>query len=250
MEAYKISENEFTKRLQKFESIACQGNGYMCVRNSLEEDYVRSHRNSFINGVFNAPHGEVAELASLPDATNFEITADGERLDMQTGEVEDYSRVLNMKNGETIRCFKRTDKNGVKLEAEFRRFVSFVKKHIVAEKVIIKPLQDVTLTVRSRIDGKMTNSGVQHFRSTELRSYSDGRIGLCTETLQSKVKVGVQSVLKCNVTAKCSVQTERRGVFVCMTLNARAGEELVFEKISSYASSRDLGFDENDSVEK
>ena len=53
MEAYKISENEFTKRLQKFESIACQGNGYMCVRNSLEEDYVRSHRNSFINGVFN-----------------------------------------------------------------------------------------------------------------------------------------------------------------------------------------------------
>ena len=100
MEAYKISENEFTKRLQKFESIACQGNGYMCVRNSLEEDYVRSHRNSFINGVFNAPHGEVAELASLPDATNFEITADGERLDMPQIAFEMFGKCCEVDLGE------------------------------------------------------------------------------------------------------------------------------------------------------
>lgn len=250
MEAYKISENELTKRLQKFESIACQGNGYLCVRNSLEEDYVQSPRNTFINGVFNAPHGEVEELVSLPDVTNFEIAANGERFDMLSAVIGNYSRTLDMQSGETVRRVLWTGNSGVKLEVEFRRFVSFVKKHIVAEKVIIKPLQDVTLTLRSGIDGKMTNSGVQHFGPTELRAYSDGRIGLCTETLQSKVKVGVQSVLKCNVTAKCSVQTERRGVFVCMTLNAKAGEELVFEKISAYASSRELDFDENDSVEK
>ncbi len=40
---YKISENQFNaEKLQKFESIACQGNGYIGVRNSLEEEYVNT----------------------------------------------------------------------------------------------------------------------------------------------------------------------------------------------------------------
>lgn len=250
MKAYKIHEEEFnTNKLQKFESIACQGNGYLCVRNSLEEDYIQSHRNTFINGVFNAPFGEVAELATLPDVTNFEITSDGERVDMQAGEAKDYSRTLNMKNGETVRKVAWTGRNGVKLEMEFRRFVSFAKKHIVAEKVTIKALQAAELTVRSGIDGKITNSGVQHFGPAALRAYPDGRIGLCAETLQSKVRVGVQSVLKCSHDAKYSVQTERRGVFFNLGLNVKAGETIVFEKISAYSCSRDLGYDETYGVE-
>ena len=83
-------------RFKKYESIACQGNGYMGVRNSLEEEYIYSHRNTFINGVFNAPAGEVSELASLPDVTNFEIFVDGERFFLDETKVSNYSRFLNM----------------------------------------------------------------------------------------------------------------------------------------------------------
>lgn len=250
MEAYKISEKEFnTKKLQKYESIACRGNGYLCVRNSLEEEYVGTHRGTFISSVFDAPHGEVAELAVLPDAANFEIIADGERMDMSAGTIEDYSRELDMQTGETIRCVKWRGIDGAELEIEFRSFVSFIKKHILAEKVMLKAPKAVALTVRSGIDGKFTNSGVQHFGSTELRAYSDDRIGLCTETLQSKVSVGVQSLLKCSADAKRLVQTERRGVFFNLVLNINAGETVVFEKISAYSCSRDLGFGETDKVE-
>ena len=57
MTVHTISEHKFNAdKLQKFESIACQGNGYMGVRNSLEEEYVKTHRNIFINGVFDAPY--------------------------------------------------------------------------------------------------------------------------------------------------------------------------------------------------
>ena len=53
MSEWTIVEKEFNcNKLKKFESVACQGNGYMGVRNSLEEEYVYSHRNTFINGVF------------------------------------------------------------------------------------------------------------------------------------------------------------------------------------------------------
>ena len=76
MSEWTIVEKEFNcNKLKKFESVACQGNGYMGVRNSLEEKYTDSHPNTFINGVFNQPDGEVTELATLPDATNFEFGA-------------------------------------------------------------------------------------------------------------------------------------------------------------------------------
>ena len=131
---YKISENQFNaEKLQKFESIACQGNGYIGVRNSLEEEYVNTHRNTFINGVFNAPCGEVAELAALPDVTNFEIYINGRRFNMLAGTVNEYVRSLSMKNGESVRKITATGENGIKAKLVFSRFVSQTHKHIVAE---------------------------------------------------------------------------------------------------------------------
>ena len=38
-------------------------------------------------------------LLNLPDLKKTEIYADGELFDMRTGKVEDYSRVLHMKDG-------------------------------------------------------------------------------------------------------------------------------------------------------
>lgn len=248
---YKILENKFNEdKLQKFESIACQGNGYIGVRNSLEEEYVNTHRNTFINGVFNAPYGEAAELAALPDVTNFEIYINGERFNMLKGTVNEYERSLNMKNGESVRMVTRICKNGVTAKLAFSRFVSQTHKHIVAEQVRILCNSDAEIRVVTGIDGKMTNSGVQHFGPAELRSYHGNRISLCAKTLQSKVTVCAQSVLKCSLDNKYSVKTDRRGVYSCMSLKAERGKELVFEKISAYSTSRDLGFCENDSAEK
>ncbi len=251
MDTYKISENKFNAdKLQKFESIACQGNGYIGVRNSLEEKYVHTHRNTFINGVFDAPHEEVTELAALPDVTNFELYINSDRFDMLTGTVNKYERSLNMKNGESVRRVTRTGGNGIKVTYVFSRLVSQTHRHIVAERVQIICDSDAQIRIVTGIDGKMTNSGVQHFGPAELRSYSDRRIGLYAKTLQSQVDVGVQSVLKSSEDNKYSVKTDRRGVFSCMQLSVNKGETVVFEKISAYATSRDLGFSENDSVEE
>ncbi len=228
-------------KFQKYESITCLGNGYIGVRNSLEEDYLNSHRNTFINGVFNAPMGEVSELASLPDVTNFEIYVDGDRFDMLTADVTKYERSFNMENGEALRKLV-WNKNGKRVKLEFHRFVSYTKKHIVAQKVIIESYDDIVLKVKSGIDGKITNTGVQHFGPVQLRSYPDGIIGLYAKTLQSDVEVSVKSTLKCNIDNKCYITTDRRSVFFNMELSVKANQKVEFEKLSAYATSRDFEY--------
>lgn len=167
MDNRKISEKVInTDKFQKYESISCLGNGYIGIRNSLEEDYVQSHRNAFINGVFDAPANEVPELASLPDVTNFEIFIDGERFDMLTADITEYERYLDMQNGEAVRKLV-WHKNGKSARLEFRSFVSYPRKHITAQKVIIKTAEAAVLKVKSGIDGKITNTAAAYGEKRE-----------------------------------------------------------------------------------
>ena len=60
-----IQENAFDERyLGKCEAIFAQGNGYLGVRNALEEAYTGEVRNTFVTGTFNkASREEVKKLA-------------------------------------------------------------------------------------------------------------------------------------------------------------------------------------------
>ena len=59
-----IEETGFDARnLGKYEAVFAQGNGYIGMRNALEERYVEEVRNTFITGTFNkAGMEEVTEL--------------------------------------------------------------------------------------------------------------------------------------------------------------------------------------------
>lgn len=240
MNEWIIEENGINPSgVKKYESIACQGNGYMGVRNSLEEEYIYSHRNTFINGVFNAPMDEVAELASLPDVTNFECFINGERFFLDESKVRNYKRFLDMQTGEGKRTFVWTTKDGIDVGFEFYRFVSVVKKHIVAQKIVIKCEKDINVEVKTGIDGKITNTGVQHFGVTYLRSFEGNIIGLNTKTQQSGVDVSAKSHVKCDCNCKRAIDKDRRSIFVCLSFAIEAGKAVELEKISAYATSRD-----------
>ena len=66
MSKWILTEREFNiKNMGNYESLMYQGNGYMGIRNSFEEKYVKSNRATVINGVFNIPSGEVPEISVL-----------------------------------------------------------------------------------------------------------------------------------------------------------------------------------------
>lgn len=230
------------KKIKNWESLMCQGNGYIGIRNSTEEHYTNEKRGAFINGVFDEPKGEVTELAAFPDVLNCEIEINGENVNMLSGKISEYRRELNLRNGESIRSFLWTGRNGSAARMEYRRFVSDVKKHIVAQKISIKSLCDAKINILGGIDGKITNSGVQHFGAAGRRKYPDGIIGMTLETVESDIPVAVYSSIVTNGEEKRRVISNRRELFFDISAERKENELLCIEKISSFSTARDFEY--------
>lgn len=237
-----LTEKNFDgSNLKNYESLMCRGNGYLCIRGSLEEQYIDEKRDTFVNGVFDTAPGEVSELAALPETTNIEIYADGERLDLNLIKYEDYSRTLNMKTGEMVRKFVWTTKTRKKIKLKFISFVSLSDKHIFVNRIEFETDRyDVNIKVVTGIDGKITNTGASHFIQPLRRVYGDGVCGLCAKTIQSDVDVAVHYALSCNTENKITYQTDRRSIFSTMDFVLQSTS--VVEKITSYATSRDFEY--------
>lgn len=237
------SDNFVISKNGKREALWTQGNGYLGVRAAFEESYIGEYRSTLINGVFNASLNEKPEIVVLPDTTKAEISINGERFHMLCGKCEEYHATLNMKTGEFIRSLKWTSPAGDCVRLEFKRIVSFLKKHIVAEKIVITPLNNnVKITVLTGINGGTTNSGVQHFFNPGKRVYSNGIKGLYTKTTQSEVEVAVHYHLNCDHEENNKFTTDRRGIYTHMEIDALKSECVTIEKIVSYASSRDFEY--------
>ena len=130
-------------------------NGYIGTRGTFEEGYDFSVdeglEGNFINGFYESvdiPYGEwnygfptkSQSLLNLPDLKKTEIYADGELFDMRTGKVEDYSRVLHMKDGYVERKLTWISPKGKKLQLVMERFVSLVHKNRMYQRIQITPV--------------------------------------------------------------------------------------------------------------
>lgn len=77
-----LSEPHFSQHtLNKYASLMAQGNGYLGLRASHEEDYTRQTRGMYLAGLYHrAGKGEINELVNLPDVVGMEIAINGEVL--------------------------------------------------------------------------------------------------------------------------------------------------------------------------
>lgn len=75
-----LSEPHFSQHtLNKYASLMAQGNGYLGLRASHEEDYTRQTRGMYLAGLYHrAGKGEINELVNLPDILGMEIAINGE----------------------------------------------------------------------------------------------------------------------------------------------------------------------------
>ena len=146
-----IEETSFNEKYTgKCESVFTQGNGYLGLRNSLEEQYVNTVRGMFITGTFNkASKDEVTELPNVSDIVNMEIELNGERFSMNENNIKEYSRTLNLYTGETCRNVLWKGKNGDIVHLSFHRFVSYENVHVIGAYVEIK--QRLLLQSRSKL---------------------------------------------------------------------------------------------------
>lgn len=243
-----IEESVFDSRfLGKCEANFCQGNGYLGLRSSLEEQYVGETRNMFVNGTFDKfDDNEVTELPNLPDITKMVITINGKRFHMDCGVVKEYSRTMNLKNGEVVRKLQWISPEGDEIHFVFRRFVSMDQEHVIVGAVEITPVnKDIHLVIESGIDGTVSNSGSQHFSEGTKRIYDNCCMEMISETIESGVMAAIHSahIITADqkpVEAKVLPMIDRRIIKLQYTLELAAKSTLRMEKISTVHTSRDL----------
>lgn len=246
-----IEETSFHEKYTgKCESIFTQGNGYLGLRNSLEERYVDTVRGMFITGTFNkASKEEATELPNVSDIVNMEIELNGERFSMTEDNLKEYSRTLNLYTGETCRNVLWEGKNGNVVQLSFHRFVSYKNIHVIGAYVEIKPVNcDVKATVVSGINAQVTNHGAQHLTEFSKRAFEEKFLQMGMVTTESAVSIAVSTVHKVFQSGKYTedaaskIIDDRRKIHAEIQLVIPQGETARVEKISTVHSSRDLEY--------
>ena len=241
-----VAEDVFNAgHIAKCESIFAQGNGYMNLRNALEENYVGQRRGAFITGTFNkALPDEVTELPNLPDVTELRLTVNGERFSMETGTTENYCRKLDLRTGETERTLVWTSPAGARLALRLRRFVSLAREHLAAFCAEITALDGpADLVLESGIDSRVTNTGSQHCTEGEKRLVDGSILQLACRTCQSNIPVTVHCTHRFSASPAHSLPVmERRRFVQRFAFRLEAGATLRMDKLACYCTGRDLTF--------
>ena len=245
-----IEESSFDSRyLGKCEAVFCQGNGYLGVRSALEEEYVGETRNLFVTGTFDRfDENEVTELPNMPDMTKIALWIDGKRFSMEQGTLHDYSRTMNLRNGEVVRQVEWESPEGKRIRFEFRHMASMDDEHVMASKISVLPLDsDIDLKILSGIDGMVSNSGSQHFSEGKRRLYDYKYLEMISTTIQSKVTAAMHCAHKFFVNGQ-EAQPQllpvisRREIKLSAVIKVSAGDTFCLEKYSTVHTTRDLAY--------
>ncbi|WP_298831178.1 glycosyl hydrolase family 65 protein [uncultured Planococcus sp.] len=244
-----VAETAFSaEKLGKSEAVMMLGNGYMGLRSATEESYGQETRNLFINGTFNkSQENEVTELPNAADITRLDIRIDGERFSLEFGKISDYIKQLNLKTAQLTRSFIWESPKGKKLRFHFNRFVSLDNLHLIAMKMEVESLSHpVAISFDSGINGRMTNSGSQHFLEGERRILDDRLVQLTQKTNESGVEMVFNAVHNIrlngeNVMPAADKDMARRKVWMTYDFQLEPKEKLEVEKLATVHTSRDSG---------
>ncbi len=168
---WSIVEEGFDKqRVKSSESLFSIGNGAMGQRANFEEDYSgATFQGSYIAGVYYPDKTRVgwwkngypeyfAKVLNAPNWIGIHVEVNGAILDLNTCEVHDFRRELNMKEGWYQRTFRAILPNGIEVKISSTRLLSLRFDEVGAIQYDITPMSsEVLLTVTPYVDAGITN---------------------------------------------------------------------------------------------
>lgn len=176
VDEWKIIESGFNPGRQRAsESVFSIGNGHMGQRANFEEQYSGdSLQGSYIAGIYYPDKTKVgwwkigypeyfAKIVNSVNWIGIDIEIEGEALDLDTCKVEDFKRVLNMKEGYLQRSFTATLPGGNKVAVRARRFVSMKRREAGVVEYHLEPLNfDGTIRWRPYLNGDVQNEDANY----------------------------------------------------------------------------------------
>ncbi len=160
------------------ESLCTLGNGYFCTRGAAEEmtENGYNYPGTYLAGGYNRAtteiQGETVENEDLVNWPNWLFLSfrhnDGEWFNLDNCEVLDYTVELSIKEGVLKRKMRFKDKKNRETSLISRRVVSMHNPHTAGiEWTLIPENWSGEITVRTALDGNVTNNGVARYRDLE-----------------------------------------------------------------------------------
>ncbi len=266
-EPWKVNEESFiTEYNHHHESIFSLGNGYMGTRGTLEEDYTGPEGTStpgiYINGVYASEwiiYGEEAPqqpeksqtILNLANWLKINLYLDGEKFNMLDGKVEEYSRVLDMKEGTLSRSLIWISPTGKKVRINIKRFLSFTEIHNGLINYSVEALNfEGKLKIVSEIDGNVKNH--YHLRNPDvLKVINKGFAGetgyLIQKTDSTKISIGMAMINDLSVQPDSYVRnlklSENKRVIEEFEIEVKQGHKVSLYKYVSFFTNRRVAED-------
>ena len=166
IEPWTVTEKAFDRKTNyRNETTFSLSNGYIGTRGTFEDAYDfdidTGLEGNFVNGFYESEkirYGEAnfgsplhsQSLLNLPNLKETRLYVDGEMFHMEQGKVEEYARVLHMKEGFLERSLVWTSPAGKSMRVRTERLVSFEMEHIMAIRYEVTPLNFSGKTIQER----------------------------------------------------------------------------------------------------
>src|SRR5215207_8708921 len=251
------------------EALCALGNGYFVTRGALPEakaDGV-NYPGTYVAGLYNRLATEIAgrtvvneDLVNVPNWLSFQFrVAGGAWFDVQQADVLDHRLELDLREGTLTRYLRWRQPDGRRTKVVQRRLVSMKDEHLAAlETTFVAENWSGTLEVRSGLDGRVVNAGVQRHRDLNGRHLSVLYAGeadtetilLQAETSQSHVRVALAArtqLLRDGRTAEAERRLLSEPGFVAHELEFELEEArpVTVEKLVTLYTSRDRAISES-----
>ncbi len=242
-DTWRVTETTFTPAQQHVsETRFTLGNGYLGTRGAFEEGYPGNRSATFIHGVYDdAPIGHT-ELANVPNWLPFNLFVQGERFCMESGEVLNYRRELDLRYGLLLRALRWRSPTGQMVDIVIERFASLANPHLCAIRYQVVPLNfEGEIEWRAGLSGHVENGNTLHWDCVGQGEH-DGIIWLHNRTRGTGIELGQAARL-----TVCGEGTVLDHSFMdCdgqpqLTVRTRAsiGQPIVAEKVVSIYTTRE-----------
>jgi len=240
------------------ESLFSIGNGYMGQRANFEESYSGDTlQGSYIGGIYYPDKTRVgwwkngypeyfAKVLNAPNWIGINVKINGQELDLNTCEVTNFYRELNMKEGWLKRSFNATLKNGNQVAIQSTRFLSLSHKEVGVIEYNITPLNfSGTIEMIPYLDAGIMNQDTNYdeFFWKILNSKEDNNEAyILSETLKTNFQVctRMKNIFHLNgeeiKPQKNSIQQEK-SLFHQYSIDVKQDETLSLYKYAGYVQS-------------
>ena len=253
-----IEEGFKAENVEASESLFSIGNGAMGQRANFEEDYSGdTFQGSYIGGIYYPDKTRVgwwkngypeyfAKVLNAPNWIGIHVKINQTVLDLNSCEVSNFKRELNMKEGWLSRSFKAKLSTGEEIEVFAKRFISVKYNEIGAIQYNIKALNfNGTIEFSPYLDAGIENEDSnydEYFWETLqiVEGVNEGTILAKTLKTEFHVATAMKVVFALNdevVYAEQQNNIEEKSLTYSYTVNVNEGNMATIYKYGSYVSS-------------